>query len=135
MERPTRTPKQANTIILDSRFSTTELSFSQTDSNILASGGPNGEIKVWNIKERACIHSFESHGGRIRSLFFAGGADIACLAATRSGSVIRLRRAQGSPNLSSETMGEIDRRGRQGDFTRVLISPSGSFLATILLQG
>jgi WD40 repeat protein len=136
MERPTRTPKQADTILSGSHFSTTALSFSRTDSNVLASGKQNGDINVWKIKERACIHSFfpdrVTIGVSISALFFAGGADIACLAAARTGSVIRLRRAEGSSDSSSETMGEAD-RGRTGLNTAVL-SPSGSFLATSFIS-
>jgi hypothetical protein len=37
----------------------------RTDSNLLASEGLHGEIK----KEQACIHSFDSVRGSIRSLF------------------------------------------------------------------
>jgi WD40 repeat protein len=66
-ERGTRTPKQADKILLGSRISVS-LSFSRTDSNLLASGGSNGEIKVWNVKEQACVHSFASGGGWIHSL-------------------------------------------------------------------
>jgi WD40 repeat protein len=136
MERPTRTPKQADTILSGGHFSTAALSFSRTDSNVLASGKQNGDINVWKIKERACIHSFfPDHvtiGVSISALFFAGGADIACLAAARTGSVIRLRRAEGSSDSSSETMGEAD-RGRTGLNTAVL-SPSGSFLATSFIS-
>jgi WD40 repeat protein len=126
-ESPTRTPKQADTIFVGSRFSFTTLSFSRTDSNLLASGGYNGEIKVWNIKKRACIHSFDPGGGSIRCLFFAGGADIACLAVTHAMSIIRLWRSEGSSDFATETIGEVDPRGlspRDAAF-----SPSGSCVA------
>jgi WD40 repeat protein len=86
-KRGTQTPKQADKILFGSRASGS-LSFSRTDSNLLASGGSNGEIKVWNVKEQACVHFFNSGGSWIHSLFFAGGADIACLAMTIVGSVI-----------------------------------------------
>jgi WD40 repeat protein len=88
----------------------------------LASGGSQGEIKVWNVKEQACIHSFNPGRGPIRSLFFAGGADIACIAAAHTGSIIRLWRAEGSSDFASETMGDTP--------IRAVFSPSGSFLAT-----
>jgi WD40 repeat protein len=129
MERPSRTPKQADTIILGNRSVFMMLSFSRTDSNLLASGGLRGGIQVWNIKERACIHSFESHGGPIHSLFFAGGTDIACIAVVHTGSIIRLWRAEGSSDLSSEIMGEAD-LGGTGPYRSVAFSPTGSFLAT-----
>jgi WD40 repeat protein len=124
-ERPTRTPKQPDTLLLGSRNSKImELSFSRTDSNLLASGGSNGEIKVWNIKEQACIHSFDyGRGERIRSLFFAGGADIACLAVTHTMSIIRLWKAVGTSDFASETIGYACRG-------RAKFSPSGSFLTT-----
>jgi WD40 repeat protein len=57
-ERPTRTPQQADKILLGSRYEgVVALSFSRTDSNILASaGGYNGKIKLWNVKAQACMH-------------------------------------------------------------------------------
>jgi WD40 repeat protein len=124
----TRTPKEADNILLGSRsvFIVT-LSFSRTDSNILASGGSNGEIKVWNLKERACVHSFDSGGGSIRSLYFAGGVDSACLAATHDMSIIRLWRPEGSSEFASETIGNTD---VSRCIPRPVFSPSGSFLAT-----
>jgi WD40 repeat protein len=93
----------------------------------LASGGFNGEIKVWNVKEQACIHSFNPRRGEIRSLLFAGGADIACIALTSAMSIIQFWRAAGSSDFSSETIGEADPGGfppRDATF-----SPSGSFVA------
>jgi hypothetical protein len=46
--------EQADIIILGSRYNfIMALSFSRADSNILASGGLNREIKVWNVKEQA----------------------------------------------------------------------------------
>jgi WD40 repeat protein len=94
----------------------------------LASGDYNGEIKVWNIKELACIHSFNPRRVRIHSLFFAGGADIACLAVTQAMSIIRLWRAEGISDFASETLGEAyhDR----SPTNRAVFSPSGSSLAT-----
>jgi WD40 repeat protein len=135
MERPTRTPKQADKILVGSPFSFTALSFSRTDSNLLASGGATGEIKVWNIKERAFIHSFDSGRGYVISLLFAGGADSSCLGVTRSESIIRLWRAESSSDFASETIGELDLG--EPDLGGLPIpgaafSPSGSFLATSL---
>jgi WD40 repeat protein len=126
MERPIRTP---DTILLGSRNDNDgiiALSFSQTDSNLLASEEHN-EIKVWNVKKQACIHTFDS-GGSVGSLFFAGGADIACLALTRALSIIRIWRAEGSSDFASETIGEADPGGLS--LPNALFSPSGSFLAT-----
>jgi WD40 repeat protein len=109
-------------------FHVVELSFSRTDSNLLASGGSNGKIKVWNIKEQACVHSVNPRRGSICSLFFAGGADSACIAAARTGSIIRLWRAEGSSDFASETIGELDLGGLS--HRDAVFSPSGSFLAT-----
>jgi WD40 repeat protein len=108
--------------------SITVLSFSRTDSNMLASGELNGAIKVWNVHEQTCIHSFDN-GNRvkIRSLFFAGGAEIACLAVTHAMSVIRLGRAKGSSEFASETIGEAD---QDGDVPLAAVFfPSGCFVA------
>jgi WD40 repeat protein len=129
MERPTRTPKQADTILVGRHSGITALSFSRTDSNLLASGGSNGEITVWNVKEQACIHSFNPRRGSIHSLFVAGGAGINCIAAAQqTGSIIRLWRAEGASDFASETMGEAN---LEGWYLRdAVFSPSGSFLAT-----
>jgi WD40 repeat protein len=138
-ERITRTPKQAEIILVDSRISNVmALSFSRTDSNLLASGGSNdsnllasggsnGEIKVWNVKEQACVHTFNTGRGFIRSLFFAEGAVSACLAATHDMSIIRLWRPEGSSEFASETIGNTD---VSRCIPRPVFSPSGSFLAT-----
>ena len=126
-ERLTETPGQADTILSGGRKFVTALSFSRTDSNILASGGSAGNIKVWNVKEQACIHSFDAGRGYIHSLFFAGGADGTCIAVANSGSIIRLwTRVEGSSDFASETIGDI---GQVGE-TVAVISPSGDFLAT-----
>jgi WD40 repeat protein len=128
MERPSRTPKQADTTLFGSRHdSIFALSFSQTDSNMLASGDDDGEIKVWNIKEQACIHSFDPGCGFIRSLFFAGGAGIACIAVAQIGSIIRLWKAEGTSEFASETMGNADVSFQS---PHPVFSSSGSFLAT-----
>jgi WD40 repeat protein len=103
------------------------LSFLPTDSNLLASGHASGEFKLWNGKEEACICSFNPGGVRIRSLFFAGGADSACIAVTNAGSVIRLWRAEGSLDFASEIIG--DPAGLAG-FILPVLSLCGSFLAT-----
>jgi WD40 repeat protein len=131
-ETPARTPKQADTILLGG-YPIMALSFSRTDSNILASGGSNGEIKLWDIKEQACIHSIE-FGGHIHSIFFAGGADVTCLAAAQTGSIIRIWRAEGSSDFAGETIGRAEQEGLSlgGGFSphRAVFSPSGSFLTT-----
>jgi WD40 repeat protein len=127
-ERPTRTPQQADKILLGGRSIFVSLSFSRTDSNLLASGGSNGEIKVWNAKEQACIHSCDPSRGSIRHLLVAGGAGINCIAAAHTGSIIRLWRAEGSSDFASETMGEANLEG--WSLRDAVFSPSGSFVAT-----
>jgi WD40 repeat protein len=92
---------------------------------------------MWNIREQACIHSFESPGNTtpgntIRSLFFAGGANNACVALTNDASIIRVWRAEGSVDFASETIGEADRGGLS--FREAVFFPSGSFLATSFLS-
>jgi WD40 repeat protein len=93
----------------------------------LASGGSNGEIKVWHVKEQAYIHSFNPGHSWISALLFAGGADTACIAASHTGSIIRLWRAEGSLDFASETIvnEDLSRASPKQAF-----SPSGSFLAT-----
>jgi WD40 repeat protein len=129
MERPARTSKQADTILEGSSFPSMALSFSRTESNLLASGGFHGEIKVWNIKEQACIHSFHPRLGAIRSLFFAGGADSTFIAVTQGMDIIRLWRAEGSSDFASETISETDLGGSSLHYSAAAFSPSGSFVA------
>jgi WD40 repeat protein len=101
----------------------------------LASGrsSDGGEIKVWNIEEQVCIYSFDTGGGFIYSLFFAGDAVIAIMNRfpLRAGSIIRLWREEGSSAFESETIGEVDLRGPDGCSSRIVFSFSGSSLATI----
>ena len=130
-EIPTRAPEQADIVLVGIRYDfISMLSFSRTDSNLLASeGSRNGEIKLWNIKDRACIHAFSSHYGAIHSLFFAGGADSTCIAVANVGSVIRFWRGEGSSDFASETIGDAAGIGH-GSTDRPVFSPSGSLLAT-----
>ena len=129
-EIPTRAPKQADIVLVGSRSAATlTLSFSRTDSNLLASGGSNGEIKVWNVKEQACIHSDNPGGRYIRSLFFTGGADIACIAVAHTGSILRLWRAEDSSDLASEIIGKTADPAVE-KIDQAVFSRCGSFLAT-----
>jgi WD40 repeat protein len=127
LDRPTRLPQQADINQLGS-YPIMALSFSRTDPNLLASGGSQGEIKVWNVKEQACIHTFDCRPGPIRSLFFAGGADSACIALKHTGSIIRLWRAEGASDFANETIGEAD-IGVTTPYRSMAFSPTGSFVA------
>jgi WD40 repeat protein len=128
MERATKTPRQVDTILGGSITSKIiALSFSRTDTNALASGGSNGEIKVWNVNEQACIHSFHPGRDRIRSLFFAGGAESTCIALTHAMSVIRLWKAEGRPLLAKRTI--VGKADRGGNALGAALSPTGSFVA------
>jgi WD40 repeat protein len=134
---------QADNILLGNHSLVAVLAFSRTDSNLLASGGWNGEIKLWNVKEQACIHSFYTgQGNFIPSLFFAGGDRSVCNAVLSTGSMIRLWRAEGSSEFTSETI-DIPGAGRLGQVlldqqdarggvcpgvVRPAFSPCGSFL-------
>jgi WD40 repeat protein len=131
-ERPTRTPKQADKILTGRFADITALSFSRTDSNLLASGGYRGEIKLWNVEEQACVHSFDSRNGAVRALFFAGGADSACMTVTNTGCIIRFWRAEGSTDFASETIGNAD--PSLPSHPGSVFSRSGSFVATIFLR-
>jgi WD40 repeat protein len=84
---------------------------------------------LWNIKEQACIYSFNPLRGLIQSMFFAEGTDSACIAVSQTGSIIRLWRSEGSiTDFASETVGEVD---QDGAFPLgAVFSPSGSSLAT-----
>jgi WD40 repeat protein len=127
-ERSTSTSKQADTILLCGGVVTT-LSFSHTDSNLLASAGYDSHIKLWNVKEQACIHSFDPGLGSIRCLCFAGGADSACLALAGLESFIRLWKAEGSADFASEAIG-VATSLRHDGFPLAAFSASGLFLTT-----
>ena len=126
-ERPTTT-EQASSIILGRNDPVIMLSFSRTDSNLLASGGQHGRIKIWDIKDQACIHSFYHAGCVMKSLVFAGGADSACIAVADTGSIIRLWRAEGSSDFAGEII--VEAAGLRKSPHHAIFSPSGSFLAT-----
>jgi WD40 repeat protein len=128
-ERPTRTLKQADTNPFLNR-TLRVLSFSRTDTNILASGGDNGEIKVWNIKEQACIHTVNLDRGPIHSLVFAGGEDTACIALAGA-SVIRIWKPKGASDFTIGIIGDADVSGHT---LRAEFSLSGSFLTTSSLS-
>jgi WD40 repeat protein len=127
-EGPTRTSQHADRILLCRGSIVMALSFSRTDSNLLASGGYRGEIKLWNVEEQACIRSFNSRNGAIRALSFPGGADSACMTVTNTGSIIRIWKAEGSSNFASETI--VNGTHLEGTVMRAAFTPSGSFLAT-----
>ena len=127
-----RTPRQADIILRnDPAWKVRTLSFSRTDSNLLASGGGSnvGQIKLWSVKDQACIYCCRPGHSEIRSLFFAGGADSACLAVSYTGSIIRLSRAESSSTFASEIIGETSGPA-EGYTPHVVFSPCGSFLAT-----
>jgi WD40 repeat protein len=133
-ERSTPTPHFADTILFSSLSdSVLTLSFSRTDSNLLASGCTAGVFRVWNVKEQVCIHSFDTGHGYIRSLYFAGGADISCIAVKNAVwdiPVIRFWRAEGTSDLASETIGDAAGRGRWDFAPRAVFSRCGSILAS-----
>jgi WD40 repeat protein len=113
-ERHSQAPAQAHKILRSPDHYTGDfvvaLSFSRTDSNLLASAGLlSGEIKLWNVKDQACIHTFHTRPGiAIKSLFFAGGDNSSCDAVTEAGSFDRRLwrwRAEDSSNFTrSETI-------------------------------
>jgi WD40 repeat protein len=123
------TSQQAVTILFHDSDDVMTLSFSRTDSNLLASGGHSSGIKVWNAEEETCIHSLHSGLGAIHSLCFAGGADSAWIAPADVNSVIRLWKAEGSSDFASEVIGEAT-CFRGGGFHLPVFSSSGSVLAT-----
>jgi WD40 repeat protein len=127
-ERSTRTPAQAESCLLFHNSNVSTLAFSRTDSNFLASGGSCGTIKVWNVKERSCVHSFNPGYGNIRCLCFTGGAECACIAVANNGSIIRLWKAEDSSDFASETIGNA--AGLEGSIPPVLFG-CGASLTTI----
>jgi WD40 repeat protein len=108
----------------------TTLSFSRTDSNLLASGGSMGTIRLWKIKEGACIHSFDYDRGYIQSLFFTGGEDMACCAVAGEGSIIQLWRAEGSTDFSRAI--SVGAGGLGNRIQRAAFSTDGTLLAAVM---
>jgi WD40 repeat protein len=133
-ETPTTMPLyHSQSILLGNHSTVAALAFSLTDSNLLASGGWSGEIKLWNVKEQACIYSFYTLPTNIiPSLLFAGGERSVCNAVLSTGSMIRLWRAEGSSEFTSEVI-DIPGGRLEGDHggtitPRTAFSPCGSFL-------
>jgi WD40 repeat protein len=113
------------------------MSFARTDSNLLAAaGGGSLKIKLWNVEEETCIHSFhhDHYASRICSLFFAGGQSSVCNAVSWDGFIIRLWRAEGASDFASETIAVPGFEPGSGDMLRfgADFSPCGSFLTTNL---
>ena len=101
-QTPTRAPKQADIVLIAPRYNfISTLSFSRTNSNLLASGGSRGQIQLWNVKERSCIHSFDPTRYEIKSLYYAGGSDNAFIAVAGAGYIIRFWKAEGSIQTSN----------------------------------
>jgi WD40 repeat protein len=127
-----------SSILLGNHSTVAVLAFSRTDSNLLASAGWNGEIKLWNVKEQACIYTFFTHAANsIPSLLFAGGDRSVCNAVLSTGAMIRLWRAESSSEFTTETIDipagdppeDRDRADHDGTITpRTAFSPCGSFL-------
>jgi WD40 repeat protein len=134
---PTAMPlaQQAHSSIrLGNHSGVSVLAFSRTDSNLLASVGQRGDIKLWNVKEQACIHSYQGLRAHIRpTVHFPGGDRIVCNAVLPTGSMIRLWREEGSSEFTSETIaipvggGQRDQRDSTGTVCPAF-SPCGSIL-------
>jgi WD40 repeat protein len=120
-----------SSILLGNQMFVAVLAFSRTDSNLLASGGRPGQIKLWNVIEQACIYSYQGlHNHVTPTLHFFGGNRIVCNAVLPTGSMIRLWREEGSSVFTSEVV-VIPGAGRLGDteeFVCPAFSPCGSFL-------
>jgi WD40 repeat protein len=95
---------------------------------------------LWNVEEQACIHSFHTlPTDIIPSLLFSGGDRSVCNAVLSTRSLIRLWRAGGSSEFTSEVIdipGGLDERDllRDHDCTitpRTAFSPCGSFLTIV----
>ena len=125
--------EQAVKILLGGLSTAMALAFSKTDSNLLASGGLCGEVKLWNVIEQACLYTIHTRTGGILSLSFAGGESCACTIigsspVAQAGSIIRLWRAKGSSRFKSEI---IDEAALGGHIVPPAFSPCGSFLTNV----
>jgi WD40 repeat protein len=78
--------------LLGHRTGTYALDFSPTDSNLLASGSMHGEIKLWDVINQVCIHSFHPQPSIISTIFFLPGDDIRCYGVTSRCRMIRIVR-------------------------------------------
>jgi WD40 repeat protein len=124
----TRKPTQLSSRTLPGQHQTEKvqcLAFA-SDSNILASGSRD-EIKLWNVEDGVCIHSFHHRRGNTSSLVFAGvGESIRCLAATTEGTLIRISRKSSHHEFTSEiiVLGTVR-------FLNTAFSTCGSFVAKV----
>jgi WD40 repeat protein len=120
---------QSDIILLGHAWEITALAFSPTDSNILASGCWAGEIKLWNVINQVCIHSFDSQLSGVDSIFFSPGDTIQCHVVTRLGSMIRIAR-----NNRMEFASTILEEPSLGTYPHVAFSPCGTCFAVLLLH-
>jgi WD40 repeat protein len=127
----TRGTLQAQSVInlLGHGGTITSLTFSPTDSNLLASGCNTGEIRLWDVINQVCIHAFDFNP-RLRSIeaiFFSPGDNIQCYVVTSGGPMIRIAR-----NRRMEFAATIlEEPGEKRRYKLVAFSPCGTFFAAI----
>jgi WD40 repeat protein len=121
---------QSGIILLGHRREITALAFSPTDSNILASGCVDGEIKLWDVMNQVCIQSFNPQHSGISAIFFLPGDNIQCYVVTRLDSMIRIVR-----NNRMEFAATILEEPSLGKYPFAAFSHCGTFFAAISLVG
>jgi WD40 repeat protein len=84
--------RYSDIILLGHRACIWALAFSPTDSNLLASGCREGEIKLWDVINQVCIHAFYPHIWSIETIFFSPGDNIQCYVVSAGGPMIRIVR-------------------------------------------
>jgi WD40 repeat protein len=113
-------------MLLGHRLGISALAFSPTDSNLLASGSWQGEIKLWDVMNQVCIHAFDPQLVYIRAIFFSPGDNMQCYAATISGQMIRIVR--------NERMEFASTILEEPSHPFATFSPCGTFFAAISEQ-
>jgi WD40 repeat protein len=106
---------QSCIILLGHRSAISALAFSPTNSNLLASGCLVGEIKLWDVTNQVCIHTFYPRLSTITAIFFSPGDNIQCHVVTGYGAMIRIvrnnRMGFASTILEEPSLGRYSRVG------------------------
>jgi WD40 repeat protein len=121
-------------ILLGHEHKITALTFSPTDSNLLASGCKAGDIKLWDVTKQVCIHAFNPRLAGIEVIFFAPGDHIRCYVVTLSGPMIRLERKK-KRNKRLEFAHTILEEPSLGIYPLVAFSPCGTRFAAMSYMG